>query len=221
MGLKVHDVRFPTWGAAVSCIIKIEYPRQGFVNDALMQCMGAPWLNTKMVVAVSPDTDVDDPADVYFAIASRADPARDVFIVPNTRCNFGDPSGEPVAGVYPAPGSWARSASTRPAKPRHDPLGLRPRLAEGLGQGRSGRLPGLARRSAPRISILDQRPGFSALEQQPGSARPRQPDEVRHDRTAGLESDPIIPYADPADLPAALRSAIESYAQRMGFCPMR
>ena len=35
----------------------------------------------------------------------------------------------------------------------------------------------------------------------------------------GLESDPIIPYADPADLPAALRSAIESYAQRMGFLP--
>ena len=35
----------------------------------------------------------------------------------------------------------------------------------------------------------------------------------------GLESDPIIPYADPADLPTALRSAIESYAQRMGFLP--
>ena len=120
MGLKVHDVRFPTWGAAVSCIIKIEYPRQGFVNDALMQCMGAPWLNTKMVVAVSPDTDVDDPADVYFAIASRVDPARDVFIVPNTRCNFGDPSGEPVAGVYRT-GSWARSASTRPASPGTTP----------------------------------------------------------------------------------------------------
>ena len=36
---------------------------------------------------------------------------------------------------------------------------------------------------------------------------------------SGLESDPIIPYADPADLPAALRSAIESYARRMGFLP--
>ena len=36
---------------------------------------------------------------------------------------------------------------------------------------------------------------------------------------SGLESDPIIPYADPADLPDALRSAIESYARRMGFLP--
>ena len=49
MGLTVRHVRFPAWGAAVSCIITIEYPRQGFVNDALMQCMGAPWLNTEMV----------------------------------------------------------------------------------------------------------------------------------------------------------------------------
>ena len=120
MGLTVHDVRFPAWGAAVSCIITIEYPRQGFVNDALMQCMGAPWLNTKMVVAVSPDTDVDDPADVYFAIATRVDPARDVFIVPNTRGNFGDPSGAPLDGVYPhrVVGKIGIDATR---KPRHDP----------------------------------------------------------------------------------------------------
>ena len=39
------------------------------------------------------------------------------------------------------------------------------------------------------------------------------------DERAGLESDPIVPYADPADLPAPLRSAIESYRQRMGFLP--
>ena len=39
------------------------------------------------------------------------------------------------------------------------------------------------------------------------------------DGRTGLESDPIVPYADPADLPAALRSAIESYRQRMGFLP--
>src|SRR5262252_5255789 len=36
MGLKVKDVRFPTWGAAVSCIIQFDYPREGMVNDALM-----------------------------------------------------------------------------------------------------------------------------------------------------------------------------------------
>ena len=35
----------------------------------------------------------------------------------------------------------------------------------------------------------------------------------------GLETDPVVPYADPAALPAPIRSAIESYRQRMGFLP--
>ncbi len=97
MGLAVKDVRFPTWGAALSCIVQFGYPREGFVNDALMACMGAPWLNTKMVVAVSPDTNLDDPADVYYAIATRCDPARDLIVVPHTRGSPYDPSAAPLA----------------------------------------------------------------------------------------------------------------------------
>jgi len=101
MGLIVKDVRFPTWGAALSCIIQFDYPWQGFVNDALMMTMGAPWLNTKLVVAVSPDTNIDDPGDVYHAIATRADPARDIILVPNTRGSLYDPSAAPLEGGYP------------------------------------------------------------------------------------------------------------------------
>ncbi len=101
IGLTVHDVRFPPWGAAVSCILQVEYPRPGFVNDALMQAMGAPWLNTKMVVAVSPDTDVDDPGAVYRAMATRVDPARDVFVVPATRGSLYEPSGDVIPGHEP------------------------------------------------------------------------------------------------------------------------
>ncbi len=119
IGLKVHDVRFPPWGAAVSCIIQIEYPREGFVNDALMQCMGAPWLNTKMVVAVSPDTDIDDARDVYYAIATRADPARDMFVVPHTRGSLYDPSAEPLAGHAPFR-TVGKIGIDATAKPRHD-----------------------------------------------------------------------------------------------------
>jgi len=119
IGLKVHDVRFPPWGAALSCIIQVEYPREGFVNDALMQCMGAPWLNTKMVVAVSPDTDIDDAREVYFAMATRCDPARDIIVVPSTRGSLYDPSGEPTPGHAPfrTVGKMGIDAT---AKPRHD-----------------------------------------------------------------------------------------------------
>src|SRR5438105_14121137 len=100
MGVDVKDVRFPTWGAALSCIIQFSYPREGMVNDALMLAMGAPWLNTKLVVAVSPDTDLDDPGDVYHAIATRCYPARDVIVVANTRGSPYDPSALPLVGQY-------------------------------------------------------------------------------------------------------------------------
>jgi 2,5-furandicarboxylate decarboxylase 1 len=101
IGLDVKDVRFPTWGAALSCVIQVTAPREGFINDALMTAMGAPWLNTKLVIAVSPDTDLDDAADVYHAIATRCDPSRDVIIVGNTRGSPYDPSAQPIEGQAP------------------------------------------------------------------------------------------------------------------------
>jgi 2,5-furandicarboxylate decarboxylase 1 len=120
IGLDVKDVRFPPWGAALSCILQFDYPREGMVNDALMLAMGAPWLNTKFVVAVSPDTNVDDAGDVYHAIATRCDPARDVIIVPNTRGSPYDPSARPLEGQYP----WrivGKMGVDATRKSRHDP----------------------------------------------------------------------------------------------------
>jgi 2,5-furandicarboxylate decarboxylase 1 len=120
IGIEVKDVRFPTWGAALSCILQFDYPREGMVNDALMLAMGAPWLNTKLVVAVSPDTNLDDPGDVYHAIATRCDPARDVITVANTRGSPYDPSGRPLDGQYP----WrivGKMGIDATRKSRHDP----------------------------------------------------------------------------------------------------
>jgi len=120
MGLSVKDVRFPTWGAALSCIIQFDYPREGFVNDALMLIMGSPWLNTKMVVAISPDTDINKASEVYHAIATRVDPARDIFIVPGTRGSLYDPSAAPIPDKHP----WrivGKIGIDATAKSRHDP----------------------------------------------------------------------------------------------------
>jgi 2,5-furandicarboxylate decarboxylase 1 len=101
LGLEVGDVQFPTWGAALSVLMSFDYKWEGFVNDALMMAMGAPWLNTKLVVALSPDTDLSDPAEVYQAIATRADPARDYVMVPTTRGSPYDPSAMPLPDHYP------------------------------------------------------------------------------------------------------------------------
>jgi 2,5-furandicarboxylate decarboxylase 1 len=120
MGLAVKDVRFPTWGAALSCILQFDYPREGMVNDALMLAMGSPWLNTKMVVAVSPDTNLDDAADVYYAIATRCDPSRDMIVVPHTRGSPYDPSAEPLA-KEPFWRTVGKLGIDATIKTRHDP----------------------------------------------------------------------------------------------------
>lgn len=101
IGLNVHDVRFPTWGGALSCIFQADCSRDGFINDALIAVMGGPWFNTKMVLAISPDTDINDPGEVYHAIATRCDPARDLVVVPHTRGSLYDPSAEPLAQHHP------------------------------------------------------------------------------------------------------------------------
>ena len=101
--------------------------------------MGAPWLNTKLVVAVWPDTDLDNPGDVYHAIATRCDPARDIIIVPNTRGSPYDPSARPLDGQYP----WrivGKMGIDATIKSRHDPARFRARLAGQLGQGEARRL---------------------------------------------------------------------------------
>ena len=99
MGVDVLDIRFPTWGGAMSCVIKVAgTPRDGVVADALLTVMTTPYNNAKLAVAVSEDTDMDDPGAVYHAIATRADPGLDVTIVPRTRGHPGDPSGTPIPG---------------------------------------------------------------------------------------------------------------------------
>lgn len=101
IGLKVKDVRFPAWGGALSVILQVEAPRDGFINDALLLTMGAPWGHTKMVVAVSPDVDLDDPGSVYHSIATRVDPSKDVIIVDRTRGWQFDPSAQPLPDRSP------------------------------------------------------------------------------------------------------------------------
>ncbi len=99
MGVEVVDVRFPTWGGAMSCIVKIAgTPREGVATDALLTAMSTPYNNAKLAVAVSEDTDLDDPGSVYHAIATRSDPAIDTSIVARTRGHPGDPSATPIPG---------------------------------------------------------------------------------------------------------------------------
>jgi UbiD family decarboxylase len=68
---------------------------------------------------VSHDTDIDDAREVYHAIATRCDPARDVIVVPHTRGSPYDPSARPLEGQAP----WrvvGKMGIDATAKSRHD-----------------------------------------------------------------------------------------------------
>ena len=101
MGLEVHDVAFPSGGAAQVVLLQIEPAMDGQVADALMAALWGPWANVKMAVAVNPDIDIYDYRDVMYALATRVDPSKHVLIVPNARIWPFDPSATPVAGAFP------------------------------------------------------------------------------------------------------------------------
>jgi len=124
MGVKVRDVHFPQGGGALSVILQIEPTYEAQVTDALLAVMGSSWSNTKMVVAVDPDINIYDYRDVYYALATRVDPSRDVITVPNARGSSFDPTAIPVEGATPdtlqsrtpaAVGKWGINATKPPS----------------------------------------------------------------------------------------------------------
>lgn len=102
MGLAVRDVHFPSGGGALMCVIQIDPTADGQVTDALLSVMGSGFINTKMVVAVDPDINIYDYRDLWYAIATRVDPARDVITIGGTRGWMFDPTVRPIAEATPA-----------------------------------------------------------------------------------------------------------------------
>ena len=98
LGIRVHDVQYVPWGETLSCVIKMTPEYDGQVTDMLMHVLGQRWPNAKMVVAVDDDIDIEDPGELYWCLATRVDPERDVFSVPNARGHPGDPSARPLEG---------------------------------------------------------------------------------------------------------------------------
>ena len=118
MGANVHDVVFPAFGGAASCVVQMTPKYEGEVNDVILAVMGAPWLNNKMVVVVDEDVDPYDAREVYWAIATRVDPSRQMFVVPNARGNPMDPSTTRVTGGRRMTGKWGID-TTKPLPARN------------------------------------------------------------------------------------------------------
>jgi 4-hydroxy-3-polyprenylbenzoate decarboxylase len=85
MGLEVHDVHFPSGGAAQVVIVQVEPATDGLVTDALLSALWGPWANIKMAIAVNPDIDIYDYRDMMYALATHVDPSKHVNIIHNAR----------------------------------------------------------------------------------------------------------------------------------------
>jgi 2,5-furandicarboxylate decarboxylase 1 len=85
-GFNVHDVYNPPWGAWIT-IIQMTAQTEQQVRDALLATIFSLPLVTrfrKIAIAVDEDIDIYDLRDVFYALATRVNPAVDVFIIDGT-----------------------------------------------------------------------------------------------------------------------------------------
>jgi len=116
-GLNIHSV-FVT-GDILSIIIQMTQRFRGDAKLALLNALGGPYLHHKIAIAVDEDVDIFDPTDVMWAISTRVNPQRDIFIIPDIRGHTYDLSltelGAPGDPNWQALGSKMGIDATKPS----------------------------------------------------------------------------------------------------------
>ncbi|MBI2986684.1 MAG: UbiD family decarboxylase [Deltaproteobacteria bacterium] len=84
----VRAVRVP---APFTCFVSVEQHASGQAKNAILAVLGAD-LYMKRVVVVDHDVDIFNDREVNWALATRCQPDRDVFVISNTRGSDLDPS---------------------------------------------------------------------------------------------------------------------------------
>lgn len=94
----VTGLHIPPYCNGFSVIIQLQKSNPGEPKNAAMAAFTAH-VNIKQVIVVDPDVDIYDPADVLWAITSRVDWSRDIFLVPGAQGHEMDPTAD-VRGVH-------------------------------------------------------------------------------------------------------------------------
>ncbi|MDP2727075.1 MAG: UbiD family decarboxylase, partial [Dehalococcoidia bacterium] len=89
----LKDVVFPTYcGGGHVVIVQLAPHVEGIVTDVLMAALSGQYNSPKIAIAVDEDVDPHDPTEVFWSMSTRTNPARDVFVIPNTTAVGLDPS---------------------------------------------------------------------------------------------------------------------------------
>lgn len=81
----IHEVYIPPWVTMFVVFIQMTARWDGQARDVLLAALSSPNLHPKIVIAVDEDVNVHDPRDVFWAISTRVNPAKDVIIIPHER----------------------------------------------------------------------------------------------------------------------------------------
>jgi 2,5-furandicarboxylate decarboxylase 1 len=83
--IDIHNVNVPPWAGNFMAIIQLTPQFDGQVKDALMAALSSSYIHPKIVIAVDEDVDPFNPQEVFWAISTRVNPAKDVFIIDGTQ----------------------------------------------------------------------------------------------------------------------------------------
>lgn len=82
---EVHEVFIPPWVTMFVVFIQVTPRWDGQARDVLLAALSSPNLHPKIVIAVDEDVDVHDPKEVFWALATRVNPEKDVIVIPHER----------------------------------------------------------------------------------------------------------------------------------------
>jgi 2,5-furandicarboxylate decarboxylase 1 len=83
--IDIHNVNVPPWAGNFMAIIQLTPQFDGQVKDALMAALSSSYIHPKIVIALDEDVDPFNPREVFWAISTRVNPAKDVFIIDGTQ----------------------------------------------------------------------------------------------------------------------------------------
>jgi UbiD family decarboxylase len=90
--IDLKDVHVPPWGACFAVLVKFTPRLEEQAKSVLMAALSSSYAHPKIAIALDDDIDLTDPRDVFWAVATRVDPAHDLLQIPHARMHSLDPS---------------------------------------------------------------------------------------------------------------------------------